>query len=201
MNNYPKPVFVAHEIDEGRGPEEDSPVERFAHFYNDDGWPTESYVLDADDELPASASPFPPPTGNNQIAWFDGRGWRLVMDIMSMDIIDAQTHLINLCSNIRYLDDPKYSIVERSMWERQYNDAISYQANGNSDSLIYLNAVAEETGEDIAELAQKIIDRYLERERQIAALNAKVQRLRTQINEAETVQELPSYAEILRMSM
>lgn len=200
MNNYPKQEYKANEIDEARNWNY-APEERFAFFYDIDGWHTDVAILEDGDELPESASRFEPPVGDNQLAWFDGRGWRLVMDINEMSLEDAQTHLINLCSNIRYLDDPKYSIVERSMWERQYNDALEYKATGDAENLIYLPLLAAETGEDIGKLAQKIIDRYLERERDIAALNAKVQRIRTQITEATDVKSLPSYAEILRLSM
>lgn len=152
------------------------------------------------DTQPENSSEFPPPKSLEGTApWFDGNGWRLVVNYSGMGLERARQHALDDLSTVRfsYEGDYEYSVAERSSFDAQYEEALTVKSGGSPG--LYITLLMEVHKLSAEELADKILSKREAFEQAQAQFNAKVQGVRLQIKNAKSVKELPTEVAIMKL--
>lgn len=169
------------------------------YLYDSNGFYT-GKTKESDTPVP-NASIYEPKVNPGHIGWFDGYGWCSVPNTKSKDVSfeDARVLAYDMVAGLDFpgLGTGEYSPAERATFDAQYAEAKALMDGGESG--VYLNAIAEETGESVEDLALKIVTKREASDLAQAKFAAKTQALRNRIRDAETQDDLPTYAEVMKL--
>jgi len=133
--------------------------------------------------------------------WYDGAKWIVIPCEQTADFDHLKTVMQDYASafRIRTESDPKYSSYEKDCWQYQYEDAKKYLEDESVG--LFLQALHDESGEDLDTIALKIINKREAYLVDLAAQNARHQHLRKSIENATTREQLPRLHEVILETM